>query len=549
MSAPKHRRQRLPRPHASWLQISWLRPRFTGLRNARLAMAVHPVRSAALAAGLVALAVLIATTSLPMALAERHPQLALWLYPDHPQALLTLAREERARLAAATTRAQEEASAREAAAQEAAARQAAAQAEQQGKIAQENPDRNGEAAPVDEAPPAEDALAQAEREHAASLAAPARDDAAEDAPDEAAAPALPPAAAELPAIRAGLRDLAARIAAAAPLEPSAHRLLGDTTDDLNASRQAMLDAVARSRRETVAAFWLMHQDYERKDYQGVVALAAVLIQTRPALNEYTLSYLNSLALEPEGRAALVAALVRNPGWRPLFLRSMGAKLAASDAPLALIQALKEAGSPPNEAELIPLLRARMAAEKRAEGAYNIWLQMLPAEEVLKVRPVNNLDFARDPSTLPFNWNLPRPMNAFIDLQARNDTVDGRVLRIRFGVGRIRLGAIEQVTFLRPGRYQFSGEQKGVMSSKRGMVWQLLCYPGGPVAGQSTLLMGAPRVWRPFTFDITIPNNGRCDAQRLRLFHDSRSTSEQFASGEIQFQSLQITPVEPATSGG
>lgn len=501
-------------------------------------MAVHPVRSAALAAGLVALAVLIATTSLPMALAERHPQLALWLYPDHPQALLTLAREERVRLAAATTRAHEEA----------AAQQAAAQAEQQGKIAQENPDRDGEAVPVDEAPPAEDALAQAEREHAASLAAPATN-AAADAPDDAAAPAIPPAAAELPAIRAGLRDIAARIAAAAPLEPSAHRLLGDTTDDLDASRQAMLDAVTRSRRETVAAFWLMHQDYERKDYQGVVALAAVLLQTRPALNEYTLSYLNSLALEPEGRAALVAALVRDPGWRPLFLRSMGAKLAASDAPLALIQALKEAGSPPSEAELIPLLRARMAAEKRAEGAYNIWLQMLPAEEVLQVRPVNNLDFARDPSTLPFNWNLPRPMNAFIDLQPRNDTVDGRVLRIRFGVGRIRLGAIEQVTFLRPGRYQFSGEQKGVMSSKRGMVWQLLCYPGGPVAGQSTQLMGAPRVWRPFAFDITIPNNGRCDAQRLRLFHDSRSTSEQFASGEIQFQSLQITPVEPATSGG
>lgn len=512
-------------------------------------MAVHPVRSAALAAGLVALAVLIATTSLPMALAERHPQLALWLYPDHPQALLALAREERARLAAATTRAQEEA-----AAQEAAAQQAAAQAEQDGKIAQENPDRDGEAAAVDEAPPAEnapdeDALAQAEREHAASLAAPARSANAEDAPDEEAAPALPPAAAELPAIRAGLRDLAARIAAAAPLEPSARRLLGDTTDDLDASRQAMLDAVARSRRETVAAFWLMHQDYERKDYQGVVALAAVLLQTRPALNEYTLSYLNSLALEPEGRAALVAALVRNPGWRPLFLRSMGAKLAASDAPLALIQALKEAGSPPSEAELIPLLRARMAAEKRAEGAYNIWLQMLPAQEVLQVRPVNNLDFARDPSALPFNWNLPRPMNAFIDLQARNDTVDGRVLRIRFGVGRIRLGAIEQVTFLRPGRYQFSGEQKGLMSSKRGMVWQVLCYPAGPVAGQSSQLMGAPRVWRPFSFDITIPNNGRCDAQRLRLFHDSRSTSEQLASGDIQFQSLRITPVEAATSGG
>lgn len=511
------------------------RPRFVWLRNLRLAAAVHPRRCAALAAGLVALAALIATTSLPMALAESHPQLALWLYPDHPRALLALARTERVKIATATARAEQE---------------AAAQAElAAAATAGENADRGASPpSPADEALPEDDTLARQEREHSASLAAP------RDGPDEETAeaeqePGPPPAADELAAMRAHIRDLAARIAAAAPLEASAYRLLGDATDDLDTSRRAMLEAVARSRRETVAAFWLMHQDYERKDYPGVVALAEVLLQTRPALNQYTLSYLNSLALEPEGRAALVAALVRNPSWRPLFLSSMGTKLAVSDAPLALIQAMKEAGSPPGQAELIPLLRARMAAEKRAEGAYNIWLQMLPAEEVLKVQPVNNLDFSADPGTLPFNWNIPRSVNAFVDLQPRGDEQAGRVLRIRFGVGRIRLGGVEQVTFLRPGAYRFSGEQKGLMSSKRGMVWQVLCYPGGPVAGQSSQLMGAPRVWRPFSFDIAIPDDGRCDAQRLRLIHDSRSTSEQFASGEIQFQSLHIAPLEPAASGG
>ncbi|WP_371347725.1 hypothetical protein [Ancylobacter sp. IITR112] len=512
------------------------RPRLAWLHRLRLAAVVHPRRCAALAAGMVGLAALIATTSLPMALAESNPRLALWLYPDHPKALLTLARQERARMTFATARAEQEAAAE--------AEQAAAAA------ARENAERDTAAGPAVEVEPEEDPVARQAREHTASLAAPRSETAEEAEPAEAAeTPGAQPGAADMVAMRARLRDFATRIAAGAPLEASAYRLLGDTADDLDTSRQAMLDAVARSRRETVAVFWLMHQDFERKDYAGVVALAEVLLQTRPALNQYTMSYLNSLALEPEGRAALVAALARNPSWRPLFLSSMGSKLAASDAPLALIQALKAAGSPPSQAELIPLLRARMVAEKRAEGAYNIWLQMLPAEEVLKVQPVNNLDFAADPSTLPFNWNIPRSMNAFIDLQPRSDTVDGRVLRIRFGVGRVRLGGVEQVTFLRPGTYRFSGEQKGVMSSKRGMVWQVLCYPGGPVAGQSGQLMGAPRVWRPFSFDITIPDNGRCDAQRLRLFHDSRSTSEQFASGEIQFQSLHIAPVEPVASGG
>ncbi|TCK16727.1 hypothetical protein EV667_4320 [Ancylobacter aquaticus] len=512
------------------------RPRRVWLRTLRLAAAVHPWRCAAIGAGTLVLFILIVTTSLPMALAERHPALALALHPEHPRALLALAREERARLTTATTQKEEEAAAR---AEEAATAAAASAAG--GENAE---DAGASPAPADDA----DTLARQEREHAASLAPP---EAAEpDAPDAAVEEAQPsPTPLDLPAMRAAIGDLATRILAGAPLEASAWRLKGDTSDDLATSRQAMLEAVARSRRETVAAFWLMHQDYEQRDYAGVVRMADVLLRTRPALNEYTLTYLSSLSLTPEGREALVAALIENPSWRGLFLRSMGGKLAASDAPLALFQSLKDAGSPPGESELVPLLRARMAAEKRASGAYNIWLQMLPEEEVLKVRPVNNLDFAENPSSLPFNWNLPRSVNAFIDLQRRSDDAAGRVLRIRFGVGRVRLGSMEQVTFLRPGTYSFSGEQKGLMSSKRGIIWQVLCFPSGPVAGQSSQLLGAPRTWRPFSFEITIPANGRCDAQRVRMVHDSRSTSEQFASGEIQFQSLQIAPLEAAASGG
>ncbi|MDQ0348989.1 hypothetical protein [Ancylobacter vacuolatus] len=516
------------------------RPRFVWLRTLRLALAVHPWRCAGIGAGALLLAALIATTSLPMALAERHPELALALHPEHPRALLTLAGQERARFATATAQEAEQAAGQ---AEQAATAAATATATTAG--GEQTEDAGLPPAAADDA----DSLARQAREHAASLTPPeAAEPEAADAADAAAPP--PPAAPEdLPAMRATLRDLATRILAGAPLDASAWRLTGDTSDDLATSRQAMLEAVARSRRETVAAFWLMHQDYEQGDYAGVVRMADVLLRTRPALNEYTLSYLNSLSLSPEGRKALVAALVENPSWRGLFLRSMGSKLAASDAPLALLQDLKDSGSPPSEPELVPLLRARIAAEKRAEGAYNIWLQMLPEAEALKVRPVNNLDFAQNPGNLPFNWNVARAVNAFIDLQPRGDDVAGRVLRIRFGVGRVRSASMEQVTFLRPGSYRFSGEQKGLMSSKRGMVWQVLCYPSGTVAAQSGQLLGAPRTWRPFSFDITIPNNGRCAAQRLRLFHDSRSTSEQFASGEIQFQSLQIAPLEAAASGG
>lgn len=516
----KPRRRSRPRPER--------RPRLVWLRSLRLIAVVHPARCAAFAVAGLLLVAFITTTSLPLAVADRDPHLALLLYPDHPKALLALAHEERLRMAAATAQSEEQAAA----------------SEQAGSAPiQENGDTS--APPSDSSAEAADSIAKQEREHAASLARPDGGQEPEETPEEPAQ-AQPE---DIPAMRARIRDLAKRVLAKAPLSASAYRLMGDVAEDLGTSRQAMLEAVARSRRETVAAFWLMHQDYEQRDYTGVVRMADLLLQTRPALNRYTLSYLNSLALTPEGREALVAALVKNPSWRWGFLLAMNRQLATTDAPLALFQALKEAGSPPSEAELVPLLRARMVADRRAEEAYNVWLQMLPAEDMLKVRPVNNLDFAADPSNLPFNWNIPRSTNAFVDLQRRQDGAAGRVLRIRFGVGRVRFGTIEQITFLRPGSYRFSGEQKGLMSAKRGMVWQVSCYPSGPVAGQSSQLLGSPREWRSFSFDITIPDNGRCDAQRLRLFHDSRSTSEQFASGEIQFQSLSIAPIEPENTEG
>jgi hypothetical protein len=487
-------------------------PRLPWLRNLRLAVAAHPRRAAVLGVLGLLLIGFIATSSLPMALAESYPRLALMLYPDHPQALMTLARDQQRALAAALP---------------APPAQAAA------------PSGAEAAAPAD-------ATVETPEDAATETPGPAAGT-GEPAVAEALAP--PPAASseELAARRATIRDLATRTIAQAPLAADAYRLLGDTSGDLDATRQAMTEAVARSRRETVAAFWLLHQAYERGDPEGVVRMANVLLRTRPELNRYTLSYLNSLVLTPEGRDALAAALIAQPSWRPVFLGNLGQPLATSDAPLTLFQQLKAAGSPPTEEELVPFLRARMAADKSAGAAYNIWLQLLSADELAKVRPVNNIDFAAAPSTLPFNWSVPRSKNAFVDFPPRGEANSGRTLRVRFGIGRVAFNGVTQVTFLAPGTYRFTGMQKGSMSAKRGMRWQVQCYSSSVMAGQSDQLMGTARGWQEFSFDVTIPDDGGCDAQRLRLIHDARSTSEQFASGEIMFESLRIGPVPSAAA--
>lgn len=488
--------------------------------NLGLAAAVHPVRTAILAALGLLLVGLVATTSLPMALAEQHPHLALLLHPNHPQALLTLAREERQALLGLAPDTRDAAT------------------DTSGASGQEGADpATTDAAPADaDADAPVDPLAGTPPESAPAEAAEA-----EPSPTPAATPA------EIEARRAKIRDLASRIIAQAPLNAAAYRLLGDASDDPDIRRQAMIDAVARSRRETVAVFWLLQHDYAAKDYAGAVAMADALMRTRPALARFTLSYLYSMVLTPEGREALAVALAQDPSWRARFFAAMGQSLAASDDPLQLFALLKAAGSPPTESELTPFLRRRMASDGHAVAAYNIWLQMLSDEQVLDVRPVNNLDFSRDAGELPFGWNVPRSVNAFVDFVPRPAGESGRILRVRFGVGQVTFGPVGQIALLRPGTYRFQGEQKGAMASKRGMRWQVACYPSNQVIGQSDQLLGSPRQWREFDFTFTIPETGTCSTQRIRLVHDARTPSEQFASGEILFQSLDIKPVTAATS--
>ncbi|MCK0206426.1 hypothetical protein MWN33_00075 [Starkeya koreensis] len=525
---------RAPRPQPAQLRV----------RSLRLGIAVHPWRTGALALAGLLLVVGIATTSLPTALADQHPRLALMLHPNHPAAMLSLTRDEREALLALAAGGRE-ALAADTGASEAA--DAAAAADEERPSEEMVPtDQDAGAAPS----PDGDAQDPAATDQSAPAAAP---DASADTPTDvgtsptvAAAPRTDALlAAEIAARREHIRALADAIIARAPLEAAAYRLLADGSDDPALIRQAMIDAVARSRRETVAVFWLLQHSYMDRDYPRAVAMADILLRTRPVLNRFTFSYLNSMVLAPEGREALVSALAPGPGWRMGFFRNMARPLAASNEPLLLFERLKETGAAPSDLELAPFLRQRIARDRRPDGAYNIWLQMLPGDQLLKVRPINNLDFSQDPTPLPFGWNVPRSTNAFVDFAPRPTGESGRILRVRFGLGRVTVGKVNQIAFLRPGTYRFSGQQRGSMSARRGMRWQVICFGTGMLAGQSEQLMGSPRQWRDFSFDLTIPDDGRCTAQQVRLIHDARTPSEQLASGDIQFQSLDVSPIPTA----
>src|SRR5262249_52828081 len=181
---------------------------------------------------------------------------------------------------------------------------------------------------------------------------------------------------ELQALQSEIRALAARAIARDPLNAEAYRLLAEMTADAGQERMLMQEAVNRSRRESVAVFWLLNDSFYRKDYPVSLGHAEILLRTRPELADYVLAYVLYIAEDAKGLPLVVEALAKQPGWRRQFFAFLPRAARGGDAPFQLAAALKERGSPVSASELAPFLDA-LIRDNRADAAYNLWLQYLP----------------------------------------------------------------------------------------------------------------------------------------------------------------------------
>ena len=92
--------------------------------------------------------------------------------------------------------------------------------------------------------------------------------------------------------------------------------------------------------------------------------------------------------------------------------------------------------------------------------------------------------------------------------------------------------------------------KGSLIGPRGMKWRVVCANGTLTSGgESPMITGMTPDWKNVTFTFTVPATN-CPAQYVKLDLDARMASEQFISGSILFDELQISRVaNPSTAGG
>jgi hypothetical protein len=338
-------------------------------------------------------------------------------------------------------------------------------------------------------------------------------------------------------LRQEIRDLAVRTIDNDPLNARAFRLLAEVSKGPDRVRVLMLEGLDRSRHEAIAALWLLNDSFLRDDFDAALRYSDILLRTQPALADPVLHYLSLIAEKPGGRELLVEQLARGPVWRQQFFEALPRNAKNADTPLTLITALHDAIKPVTNKELAPYLNF-LVASNRVDLAYNAWLQFLTKSEIEHVGLLTNASLETPPGILPFDWKIAKGLNAMAEFVAVEG--EGRLMHIRLDEGRIEFPEISQIVLLAPGRYRFEGKLRGALAGKRGLRWQLRCTSGSQrVLAETEMLLGQSREWRVFTLEAQAPRLEECRAQTLRLFHDSRSASEQLLSGEIWFSDLRL----------
>ena len=332
-----------------------------------------------------------------------------------------------------------------------------------------------------------------------------------------------------------------------PLNARALRILAQIAEhgsDGALTEALMQGAAQRSLQESLAIFWMMRQNYRDRDYAEAIRYADILLRTRPQLSEHVFPMLGRIAEIPIAKGELKSALAKDPPWRVQFFNALPRNVTDARTPLELLLSLRDAAAPPTDAERQAYLQA-LIEHKLYELAYYSWLQFLPPDQLSKAGRLFNGSFEVPPSGLPFDWVFKKGPGVNVKFAPRPDHEQERALLIEFGPGRVNFGGgITELVLLPPGDYRLEGKYKSDLVSQRGLQWSVKCADATTPIGVSTTMNGSNPAWQDIDLTFTVPDND-CPAQYVSLALDARSASEQFVSGAVWYDDLEIARVAEA----
>jgi hypothetical protein len=320
----------------------------------------------------------------------------------------------------------------------------------------------------------------------------------------------------------------ARIAEAAGKQADARRLYALSAE--------------RGPRNVRVLAWLAERELGQGHFREGIAHIDQLLRVQPELSARLLPIVYRLAIEPKARKELVAAMARQPPWRPALMPFLFAQVPQS-APLApFLDELRQRPPGLSQLETNDWID-RLARDHNWGAAYIVWTQSLSPDESARIGNVFNGGFENEPSQSGFDWRFEKVPGAHI---SRIDAVDrngGRsALQVEFEDRRVPFQHVRQQLALVPGHYRLSGRVKlNDLRSERGLVWTVFCAEDGRTIGESEPMMGR-KPWHSFSTDFDVPAD-KCGGQWLTLRIPARIPAEQLVGGSAVFDDLKIKSAE------
>jgi hypothetical protein len=348
--------------------------------------------------------------------------------------------------------------------------------------------------------------------------------------------------AALAALAANQPEAAAAHARAAlqryPLEGRSYRVLAALLEAGDAKTLLYDIAVKRAPRDAASLAWRAGEALAADNVDTAMADVDQLLRVRPDLLRELLPAILEIVERPEGAAALVQPLQRDPPWRGGLLAQLARQWPDASRLLRFVGALQQAGLQLKPRERNEVLE-RLIRERAYSAAYLFWFDGLPPERSSELGNVYNGGFEWAPDNGGFDWRIGRIAGARVERLATAGMEGSAALRISFQHRRVPFNHLRQLLALPPGNYRFQGRVKlEGLRNERGLLWSISCATDNRVLADSEGFSGSA-AWHSFEVDLQVPVEG-CDGQWLALRLPARIPAEQLIGGVVWFDALRIT---------
>lgn len=198
--------------------------------------------------------------------------------------------------------------------------------------------------------------------------------------------------------------------------------------------------------------------------------------------------------------------------------------------------------------------ARLQREGNWNGAYQVWVNSLPAGERQRIAYLYNGGFEQPMSNLGFDWITPDQDGVKAVLEGADGVTGHRALHVVFVQKRYAGPPVYQYTMLSPGSYRLEGRARAdELDTWLGLQWGLYClHVSAPGSDPRQLTRSDPLLgssdWIGFHHDFVVPRDCPVQVLRLELANPRRDaatpgTSAVRLRGSVWFDDMRMRMLE------